>query len=78
MHPKYQRIVIAALLHPKCLVKLPKNTIPRNYEITNKRLLPFEKALVQNVSSRDQVSKSIIVASAQGLRMDAVKRIEFL
>ena len=40
----YQQIVTAALLHPKFFGKLPKKTISRNSEITNKRLLPWTRA----------------------------------
>ena len=47
--------------------QLPKNTISRNYKITNKRLLPCVKELVHNVSSWSRVSQSIMVGSARGI-----------
>ena len=43
--------MIAALLHPKCFSKLPKNNgISRNYKVPNKRLRSCSKELLQNVS----------------------------
>ena len=52
---------------PKKFGKLPtKNIISRNYKITNERL-SGAKELVQNVSSRGQVSQSIMAASARGI-----------
>ena len=53
---------------PKILCKLPKNTISRNCEIRNKRLLLCAKEPdVQNASSWSQMSQSIMVASARGI-----------
>ena len=46
----YQRIEIAVLSHPKFCVKLLKNTISRNYKITNKMLLSWAEELVQDMS----------------------------
>ena len=58
-------MVIAAFA-PKLFGKLPKNTISRNYKVTNERLLSCVNELVQNVSLGTQVS-SIKVASTRGI-----------
>ena len=50
-------------LAPILFGKLLKNSISRNYKITNKRLLLCAKELVQNVSLWSQVSQSMMVAN---------------
>ena len=65
---------------PKIFGQVTKNTISRNYKITNRRLLSWANELVQNVSLWSQVPQSTVVVSAQGivvsLETDADKRID--
>ena len=61
----YQQIVIATLLHPIFIYKLPKKSISRNYKITNKRLSCAKELRTCPLCS--QVLQSIMAASARGI-----------